>query len=114
MGFTKPDFPDVDPDDIPAEAADGADADPRADWAENGFGSPQMVHTIYIVKLVFFYALGGVVVATRDVRAARVLACLASGGISRSSIRRRSCGRCCWKRSASPDRGARWRARSSR
>ena len=34
------------------------------DWAENGFGAPRMVHTIYIVKLVFFYALGGIAVAT--------------------------------------------------
>ena len=34
------------------------------DWVDNGFGSPRMVHTIYIAKLVFFYALGGVLVAT--------------------------------------------------
>ncbi|MEV6331209.1 DUF3556 domain-containing protein [Streptomyces sp. NPDC051909] len=33
-------------------------------WAENGFGTPRMVHTIYIVKLVLFYALGGVLAAT--------------------------------------------------
>ena len=33
-------------------------------WVENGYGVPRMVHTIYIVKLVFFYALGGIVVAT--------------------------------------------------
>ncbi len=34
------------------------------DWAENGFGSPKMIHTIYIVKLVVFFAIGGITVAT--------------------------------------------------
>jgi len=33
-------------------------------WVENGFGTPKMVHAIYIVKLLFFYILGGVLVAT--------------------------------------------------
>ena len=33
-------------------------------WVDNGYGVPRMVHAIYIVKLVLFYALGGVVVAT--------------------------------------------------
>jgi uncharacterized membrane protein YkgB len=34
------------------------------DWVDNGFGSPKMVHTIYIAKIVFLYALGGILVAT--------------------------------------------------
>src|SRR6202008_4230264 len=34
------------------------------DWVDNGFGAARMVHTIYIAKLVFFYALGGILVAT--------------------------------------------------
>ena len=33
-------------------------------WVDNGYGVPRMVHAIYIVKLVFFYVLGGIVVAT--------------------------------------------------
>jgi uncharacterized membrane protein YkgB len=33
-------------------------------WVEYGFPSPRMVHAIYILKLIFFYALGGVLVAT--------------------------------------------------
>jgi hypothetical protein len=33
-------------------------------WVEHGFGSPRMIHTIYLVKLVVFYAFGGVLVAT--------------------------------------------------
>jgi hypothetical protein len=33
-------------------------------WAENGFGSPRIIHTVYIAKLVFFYALSAILVAT--------------------------------------------------
>ncbi|MDF3341088.1 DUF3556 domain-containing protein [Mycolicibacterium septicum] len=33
-------------------------------WADHGLGVPRMIHVLYIVKLVFFYALGGVVIAT--------------------------------------------------
>lgn len=33
-------------------------------WVEYGFGAPKITAVIYIVKLVFFYALGGVLVAT--------------------------------------------------
>jgi len=32
-------------------------------WADHGLGVPRMIHVLYIVKLIFFYALGGVVVA---------------------------------------------------
>ena len=34
------------------------------EWAENGFGAPRMVHTMYIMKLVVFFAIGGITVAT--------------------------------------------------
>jgi hypothetical protein len=34
------------------------------DWGEKGFGAPKMVHTIYILKLVVFFAIGGITVAT--------------------------------------------------
>ena len=64
MGFTKPDFPDVDPDTFMRSRSWSGCGSWRTDWVDNGFGSPRMVHTIYIAKLVFFYALGGVVVAT--------------------------------------------------
>ena len=33
-------------------------------WAEYGFGAPKITMVIYIVKLLFFYVLGGVLVAT--------------------------------------------------
>nr|WP_271209111.1 DUF3556 domain-containing protein [Rhodococcus wratislaviensis]GLK33567.1 hypothetical protein GCM10017611_04090 [Rhodococcus wratislaviensis] len=33
-------------------------------WVENGFGAPKVVYLMYLSKLVLFYALGGVLVAT--------------------------------------------------
>lgn len=33
-------------------------------WGEYGFGTPKVVHAIYVVKLVVLYALGGIFVAT--------------------------------------------------
>lgn len=33
-------------------------------WVDDGYGAPRMIHVLYIVKLVFFYALGGVAIAT--------------------------------------------------
>src|SRR6201985_3842363 len=33
-------------------------------WAENGFGSPKIIMVMYLLKLVFFYAVGGVLVGT--------------------------------------------------
>ena len=37
-------------------------------WVEHGFGTPKMVHAIYIAKLLVFYMLGGVMVATATSR----------------------------------------------
>ena len=56
-------------------------------WVDNGYGVPRMVHVIYIVKLVLFYALGGIVVATLP-PACRRSGMFRSGGTSRSSTRR--------------------------
>jgi Transmembrane protein of unknown function (DUF3556) len=64
MGFTKPDLPAVDPDTFLQKPLMERIRILGADWAENGFGSPKMVHTIYILKLVVFYAIGGITVAT--------------------------------------------------
>ena len=64
MGFTKPDFPDVDPDTFMQKPLMERMRILATDWVDNGFGSPKMVHTIYIAKLVFFYVLGGILVAT--------------------------------------------------
>ena len=64
MGFTKPDLPDVDPDTFMQKPLMERMRILATDWVDNGFGSPKMVHTIYIAKLIFFYALGGILVAT--------------------------------------------------
>ncbi len=64
MGFTKPDLPQLDPDTFLRKPLMERARILAVNWAEHGFGSPRMVHTIYIAKLVFFYALGGVLVAT--------------------------------------------------
>ncbi len=64
MGFTKPDLPAVDPQEFLRRPLQERLRILSTNWAEHGFGSPWMVHTIYIMKLVFFYALGGVIVAT--------------------------------------------------
>jgi hypothetical protein len=68
MGFTKPHLPDVEPDDFLHKPLMERMRILATEWAENGFGAPRMVHTIYIVKLVLFFALGGIVVATATSR----------------------------------------------
>lgn len=64
MSFTKPEFPPVDPDSFLSVPLMERMRLMTQHWAENGFGSPRMVHAMYIAKLVFCYALGGIVVAT--------------------------------------------------
>ena len=64
MGFTKPDLPALDPQEFLDKPLRERVRILSTNWAEHGFGSPWMVHTIYITKLVFFYTLGAVVVAT--------------------------------------------------
>ena len=63
MGFTKPHLPDFDPDAFLRKPLMERVRILGAEWAENGFGAPRMVHTIYIMKLVLF-AIGGITVAT--------------------------------------------------
>src|SRR5208283_1711221 len=64
MSFTKPEFPEVDPDTFLRKPLMERMRILALNWAENGFGSPRMIHTIYITKLVLFYALGAILVAT--------------------------------------------------
>ena len=54
MGFIKPELPDVDPDTFMQKPLMERMRILTIDWVDNGFGSPRMVHTIYIAKLVFF------------------------------------------------------------
>jgi hypothetical protein len=64
MGFTKADFPPVDPETFLQQPLMERMKVLALHWVEHGFGSPRMIHTIYIVKLLVFYVLGGVAVAT--------------------------------------------------
>jgi uncharacterized membrane protein YkgB len=64
MGFTTPNLPNVEPESFMRKPLMERMRILTVNWAENGFGSPRMVHALYIAKLVFCYALSGVVVAT--------------------------------------------------
>ncbi|MFC4126694.1 DUF3556 domain-containing protein [Nocardia rhizosphaerae] len=64
MGFKTADFPPVDTTtflDLPLRERIRALA---LHWVEYGFGSPKMIHSVYIVKLLVLYMFGGVLVAT--------------------------------------------------
>jgi uncharacterized membrane protein YkgB len=64
MGFVKPTLPDVDYEEFLQMPLMERIRIMTTKWADHGLGVPRMIHVLYIVKLVFFYALGGVVVAT--------------------------------------------------
>ena len=50
MSFTKPEFPLVDPDNFSAKPLMERMRFLAQHWTDNGFGSPSMVHAIYIAK----------------------------------------------------------------
>ena len=64
MGFTKADFPPVDPETFMNRPVLERVRILTTNWVDNGFGTPKVVHAIYILKLLVFYMLGGVLVAT--------------------------------------------------
>jgi uncharacterized membrane protein YkgB len=64
MGFIKPNLPPVEPETFLQKPLMERMKVLGLHWVENGYGAPRMVHTIYLVKLALFYALGGVLVAT--------------------------------------------------
>jgi uncharacterized membrane protein YkgB len=64
MGFFKPHFPDVEPDTFLRKPLMERGRILAESWAEYGFPSPRMVHAMYILKLIVFYTLGGIIVAT--------------------------------------------------
>ncbi|WP_280340834.1 DUF3556 domain-containing protein [Nocardia neocaledoniensis] len=64
MGFKTPDFPPVDTAtflDLPLRERVRTLA---LHWVEYGFGSPKMIHTVYVLKLLVLYIFGGVLIAT--------------------------------------------------
>src|SRR5271155_4372959 len=64
MGFSTPTYPAVDPETFLLQPLMERIRILTVKWVDDGYGTPSMIHLIYIVKLVFFYALGGIVVAT--------------------------------------------------
>jgi hypothetical protein len=64
MGFITPTLPDVDYEEFLRQPLMERIRIMTTKWADQGFGVPRMIHVLYIVKLVFFYVLGGVVIAT--------------------------------------------------
>ncbi|RAJ62463.1 transmembrane protein DUF3556 [Streptomyces sp. Amel2xB2] len=64
MGFKTADFPPVDPETFLDKPLFERTKQLALHWVEFGFGSPKMIHTVYILKLLVLYAFGGVLVAT--------------------------------------------------
>jgi hypothetical protein len=64
MGLTTGNFPPVDPATFMQTPYRERTKTLARHWAEYGFGAPNITALIYIFKLIFFYALGGALVAT--------------------------------------------------
>ena len=64
MGFATPIYPAVDPETFLRQPLMDRIRILALKWVDYGYGVPWMIHLLYIVKLEFFYALGGIVVAT--------------------------------------------------
>jgi transmembrane protein DUF3556 len=64
MGLTTGDFPPVDPATFMQTTYRERTRTLARHWAEYGFGAPKITAVIYIAKLLLFYALVGVLVAT--------------------------------------------------
>jgi uncharacterized membrane protein YkgB len=64
MGFTTPNLPAVEPESFLRQPLMERVRILALKWVDYGFGVPRMVHVMYIAKLVFFYALGGIAIAT--------------------------------------------------
>ena len=52
MGFKTGDFPRADPETFLAEPLFERTKTLALHWVEYGFGSPRMIHTIYVVKVL--------------------------------------------------------------
>jgi hypothetical protein len=64
MGFTTPNLPAVDFETFLEQPLMERIKTLALKWVDHGYGVPRLVHLIYIVKLVLFYAVGGIVIAT--------------------------------------------------
>ena len=64
MGFTTGDLPPVDVETFADRPYFERIRELAVHWGEYGFGTPKMVHAIYVTKLLLLYVFGGVLVAT--------------------------------------------------
>jgi hypothetical protein len=64
MGFTTGNFPPVEPAEFMKKPYQERLKTLTRHWVDYGFGSPKVIMLIYLLKLVFFFVLGGVLVAT--------------------------------------------------
>jgi transmembrane protein DUF3556 len=64
MGFTTPNLPAVDFETFLEQPLMERIKTLALKWVDHGYGVPRLVHLIYIAKLVLFYAVGGIAVAT--------------------------------------------------
>ena len=64
MGFTTGNLPPVDPGTFHERPFFERIRILATQWVEYGFGTPKMVHAIYVVKVVVLYIVGGLFVAT--------------------------------------------------
>ncbi|HTT30910.1 MAG TPA: DUF3556 domain-containing protein, partial [Solirubrobacteraceae bacterium] len=64
MGFMTGNFPPVDPATFMDKPYQERLKTLTRHWVEYGFGSPKVIMVMYLLKLVFFYAVGGILIAT--------------------------------------------------
>ncbi|RPA66391.1 DUF3556 domain-containing protein [Gordonia oryzae] len=64
MGFTTPNFPPVEPETFLDRPFLDRLRVLGAHWAEYGFGTPKLVHTIYLLKICVLYIAAGLCIAT--------------------------------------------------
>ena len=64
MGFMTGDLPPVDPETFADRPLFERIRILSTHWVEYGFGTPKMVHVIYVVKLIVLYICGGLFVVT--------------------------------------------------
>jgi hypothetical protein len=64
MGFTTGNLPSVDPGTFHERPFFERIRILATQWTEYGFGTPKVVHAMYVVKLLVFYIVGGLFVAT--------------------------------------------------
>ncbi|MDT5091793.1 MAG: hypothetical protein QOH60_1156 [Mycobacterium sp.] len=64
MGFTTPNLPKVDPEEFLTRPLMERIRVMALKWVDYGYGVPRMIHVLYIAKLVVFYAIGGIAIAT--------------------------------------------------